>query len=421
MLTTILRERSSKMDDRKPAAATTKRKKSTTKKRKASSSSSTGRTADLSAVLPWIPRAQLEALVTSSVNDHSAITTEQVINAMPDHEKWRIDPSDGKKKKSYTPVKSGPERVNTGAFDAVDSTTMLNIFMFLNCKEKYTCVMSVCKGWREFKATMPSLFLDLSDNSWTDRGRALKADKLLVLMDWVPNLAQVTALRISTQDKCNPATCKQIVKKLVAAKKKAKAPMITKLVLHGPKIYGSLIPELTKNEVGKNLTSLTFHDVKATQQTKLGGAIGDFFKSLPLLEELYMPQSLASELGNIHPKVLSPLKAARAGASTLLRVLDLGDRSSLFNKIGLEDLSTLGTSAPELEVLRLGSVQRPNARRAASLLLGDLSDLLMGDPAERILSSPMKSLPRLKEFSVGRLVDSYAYGGAPRCECLYVW
>jgi len=159
-LLSLLRERSSKMDDRKPAAAT-KRKKSTTKKRKASSSSSTGRTADLSAVLPWIPRAQLEALITSSVNDHSAITTEQVINAMPDHEKWRIDPSDGKKKKSYTPVKSGPERVNTGAFDAVDSTTMLNIFMFLNCKEKYNCVMSVCKGWREFKATMPSLFLDL--------------------------------------------------------------------------------------------------------------------------------------------------------------------------------------------------------------------------------------------------------------------
>ena len=148
------------MDELKPAAkkkssGTTARKRNA--KRKASADA--GGT-DLTAVMPWVPRAQLEALIASSVNNGIAITTEEVINAMPEHEKWRID-SSGKKKQSYTPVKSGPERVNTGAFDPVDSTTMLNIFMYLNCKEKYTCVTSVCKGWREFKATMPSLFLDL--------------------------------------------------------------------------------------------------------------------------------------------------------------------------------------------------------------------------------------------------------------------
>ena len=151
------------MDERKPAAkksgTTTRKRSATNKKRKASAGA--GDTAqELSFVMPWIPRAQLEALVASSVNNGTAITMEEVINAMPEHEKWRID-SSGKKKKSYSPVKSGPERVNTGAFDSVDSATMMNIFMYLNCKEKYTCVTSVCKGWREFKATMPSLFLDL--------------------------------------------------------------------------------------------------------------------------------------------------------------------------------------------------------------------------------------------------------------------
>ncbi|KAL7498031.1 hypothetical protein ACHAWT_005986 [Skeletonema menzelii] len=399
-------------DDRKPAAKRTTRKQgATSNKRKANP----GDDDTLSAVLPWIPRAQLEALITSSVSNRKAITSEEVIDAMPEHEQWRID-SSGKKKKSYSPVKSGPERVNTGAFDNIDAATMLNIFMYLNCKEKYTCVTSVCKGWREFKVTMPSLFLDLSDNSW----RKMTAERTLILMDWVPNLAQITALRIKTQDKCNPNTCKQIIKTLVAAKKKANAPMITKLVLHGPKIYGSLIPELIKNEVGKNLTSLIFHSVSVTQKTKLGGALASLFKSLPRLEELEMPQRAAVEMGNLHPTVLSPLRTARSGASTLLRVLDLG-QDGWGRKVSLEAISKLGNSAPELEVLRLGSVQRPSGRPISSALMGlgesfDGNELLslMGDPAERALASPMTCLPRLKEFAVGRLVDSFAYGGPPR-------
>jgi hypothetical protein len=251
-----------------------------------------------------------------------------------------------------------------------------------------------------------------SDNSWTVRGKAMQASQLLVLMDWVPNLAKITALRITTQDKCNVDSCKQIVKKLVAAKKKAKAPMITKLVLHGPKIYGSLISELIKNEVGKSLTSLTFHDVKTTAQAKLAGAIGNLFRTLPVLEELYMPQRLASEsysAPNLHSNVFVPLKTARSGASTLLRVLDLDDRTS-FNQVSLLDLSKIGSSAPEMEVLRLAAVAGPIVtRQFAQVVNPDL-----------VLSSPMTSLPRLKKFSVGRLVASYAHSSAPKCECIFM-
>lgn len=235
------------MDDRKPAA----KKQPDRRKRKATATtSSSSEAADL---LPWIKRAQLENLITSSINSSSAITVHDLINAMPEAERWRVNEKTGRKKSSYTPVKGGPERINTGSFDAIDSTTMLNILMFLNCKERHTCVTSVCKGWREFKTSMPTLFLDLSDtHGWSVKGRAMQASQLLELMDWVPNLAAVTALRISTQDKCNPNTCKQIVKKLVAAKKKTKnAPMITKLVLQGPKIYGTLLAELKKAEMGR--------------------------------------------------------------------------------------------------------------------------------------------------------------------------
>lgn len=243
----------------------------------------------------------------------------------------------------------------------------------------------------------------------------MTAEKLLALMDWVPNLAQITALRIPTQDKCNPNTCKQIVKKLVEAKKKAGAPMITKLVLHGPKIYGSLIPVLTKNEVGKNLTSLSFYNVSFTQKTKLGDALGDLFKTLTHLEELYMPLN-----GEIHPQLMSPLKRARAGASTILRVLDItGD--SWRSKISLGDLARIGGCAPELEVLRVGEIHRPSSRRITLESLGmvdfDLSSL-HGGSSEQVLASPMQSLPRLKEFEVGRLVGSYSYGCAPKCKCV---
>jgi hypothetical protein len=423
------------MDDRKPAA----KKQPDRRKRKATATaSSSSEAADL---LPWIQRAQLENLITSSINNSSAITVHDLINAMPEAERWRVNEKTGRKKSSYTPVKGGAERINTGSFDIVDSTTMLNILTFLNCKERHTCVTSVCKGWREFKTSMPTLFLDLSDtHGWSVKGRAMQASQLLELMDWVPNLSAVTALRISTQDKCNPNTCKQIVKKLVAAKKKAKnAPMITKLVLQGPKIYGTLLTELKKAEIGKSLTYLRFENVKITAQTKLANSLPDLLRSLPRLEELYLPQSLAVD-GSLHTTVLGPLSAARSGSkSTLLRVLDLTTENHVYshNRLSLHDLSRigeyprfsllsllkgipnkcaisnpcfvyfLGNSCPELEVLRLVAVAGSPIYR---------SSFLSGINPELIVASPIAPTPRLKEFEVRQLTDTFVYGHAPRCE-----
>ena len=129
---------------------------------------------------------------------------------------------------------------------------------------------------------------------------------------------------------------------MVAAKKKAKQPMISKLVLQGPKIYGSLIAYMTKHRVGQNLTSLHFVSVKSTDSSKLERSLADFFRSLPRLEELHVPQSLVTISGSMHTTLLNPLSAARSGSSTLLRVLWLSGEATSFRGCDLSELEQIG-------------------------------------------------------------------------------
>ena len=46
--------------------------------------------------------------------------------------------------------------------------------------------------------------------------------------------------------------------------------------------------------------------------------------------------------------------------------------------------------------------------------LSDFVSYLADNP--EFLSSPMASLPKLRDFAVGQLVDGYAYHRAPQCE-----
>jgi len=241
----------------------------------------------------------------------------------------------------------------------------------------------------------------------------MKATQVSELLDWVPNLAAVTGLRISTQDKCNPNTCKQIVKKLGAAvadtgsskkskKSSGKKKNLSKLVLHGPKIYGSLMAECVRQETGAGLKYLQFSQVKQTNSTKLEGSVAAFFRTCSQLEELYMPQALASASG-LRATLTSSLSAARAGSTTLLRVLDLSSGGGSFDeqRLQLRDIADLGTVCPELEVLRLAA--------ASGCPTGASTDFLLGP----FLPNPMVSLPRLKEFSLGRIVENFTYRSAP--------
>ena len=120
--------------------------------------------------------------------------------------------------------------------------------------------------------------------------------------------------------------------------------MISKLVLQGPKIYGSLLVKMVQLQAGQNLKSLSFVNVKTTQKTKLELSITDFFRSLPRVEELHVPQELATAAGNLRLALLNPLSAARSGPSTLLKVLRLGgcDYLTAFRRLNLSDLEQIG-------------------------------------------------------------------------------
>jgi len=157
----------------------------------------------------------------------------------------------------------------------------------------------------------------------------MTAAQVLALLDWVPDMSAVTGLRISTRDSCNPNTCKTIIKKLVAAKKKAKKSMdLEKLVLQGPKIYGSVLAEAIKGGVGPTLTSLALIDTKHTKQTKLAeGGVINLLQTCRSLQELVIPQALVVEQNTLRAH-LTALSAARSGATTLLRVLDMNHRGS---------------------------------------------------------------------------------------------
>lgn len=178
---------------------------------------------------------------------------------------------------------------------------------------------------------------------------------------------------------------------VVAAKKKAKQPMITKLVLQGPKIYGSLLVEMAKHEVGKNLISLHFVSVKTTTQTKLQGSIVEFFRTLPRLEELKVPQHLATSAGSLRLTLLNPLSAARSGSSTLLRVLHLegGNDVITFRRFTLSDLEKLG----ELDENRLSA--QSNIIRC----IHDASVLLSRDPCTGIgIATPARRFGMPNKF-----------------------
>ena len=128
---------------------------------------------------------------------------------------------------------------------------------------------------------------------------------------------------------------------------------------------------MVKNDVGRGLTSLSFENVKLTQQTKLEGSVGDLFRSCTQLEELYIPQQLATAAGSLRSTgksryvvlviflfksiivingilsqlfaVLRPLSAARSGSSSLLRVLDVSNRGGFGEeRLTLSEISQLG-------------------------------------------------------------------------------
>ena len=248
----------------------------------------------------------------------------------------------------------------------------------------------------------------LSPGEYTyTKTKNMTAAQVLALLDWVPDPSAVTALRISTRDSCNPNTCKAILKKLVAAKKKAKKSMnLEKLILQGPKIYASVLAEATKGGFGPTLAYLELVDVKHTKSTKLAeGSVIDLLRTCCSLQELVLPQGLVVEQSTLLAH-LAALSAARSGATTLLRVFDMGGDSWSWcaDRLRLSDMTDVGKYAPELEVLRLNLATGIPTQAAGGAF---------PTPAT-FLSEAMTELPRLREFSVGGLVKEHIWSAAPR-------
>ena len=129
----------------------------------------------------------LEGIITASIRNDLPPNVADIISTLPESDRWRFT-SSGEQRKKIKSVESGPERVNTGLFNAIDNSTMANIMGYLPSKDCHTgelfyyitwkvlyktgtntvifstVVSSVCKGWRELKTSIPSLFIDLSDN-----------------------------------------------------------------------------------------------------------------------------------------------------------------------------------------------------------------------------------------------------------------
>ena len=70
------------------------------------------------------------------VSSGAAPNVQDLVEAVPEADRWRFK-SDGMVKKSK-PVKSGPERINTGLFNTLDNSIMKDILYFLNVKERHT-------------------------------------------------------------------------------------------------------------------------------------------------------------------------------------------------------------------------------------------------------------------------------------------
>lgn len=106
---------------------------------------------EVSKLLHWLSRSDLENLIASSVTTKSILSESDLKNALPAEAKWRFSSASSpgilKKTKANGPVKAGRERVNTGLFDGLDTVIMGNILHGLNVKERYLCCTSVAKSW----------------------------------------------------------------------------------------------------------------------------------------------------------------------------------------------------------------------------------------------------------------------------------
>ena len=140
----------------------------------------------------------------------------------------------------------------------------------------------------------------------------------------------------------------------------------------------------------------------------------DLLRTCSRLQELAMPQTVVVENSTLRAH-LAALSAARSGATTLLRVLDMSGSTWGAGRMRFSEIADIGKCAPELEVLKL--------EMATGLPTVSADDQAVGVPTAvaeceasflAFLREPMKELPRLRDFDLGSVVERCVFGAAPR-------
>lgn len=308
-----------------------------------------------------------------------------------------------KRKRKRKPI------INLAEWACIDKDAMQGILSHLNLRDKVVCVSMVCKGWNECK-DIPCLFCDLSDDSGPD-----EADQMGELIEWVPYPASVTSIRIVISKRCEIRSVGRVlgtlafrkfhsysdcyVRNVDVLKSKKFLSDMSRLVLVGPK-FGSLPFFFANNYgVGPALTSLKVDDIEGKQSTYTRDVFMKLLRNCSNLQVLELPASIACSDTAFQHGLIGTLAAIGPNIETRLRIFDLtmttygtSDRPPVHAQ--WIDMASIGRYCPELEVLKLPTVADK-----------DMAAVL---PAS-IQNAAMIPLPKLKTFSVGRILPPSPY------------
>lgn len=360
---------------------------------------------ELEKLVKWLSREQLEGFVMNSVKSGS-LSVKNLWSSVPERAIIEI-------RKTSAPVKvsAGQDRVGTGSFNELDASIVREIFSYCGLLDKITCVTSVCRAWRGYKS-IPGLFTDLSERLATSRKPSIynHASFFCSLLDFVPDLASVEAMRMATSKSDDHNLLNKIFKRLGALKSEAEKQGTTfhlkKLVLQGAKLSPTVMTRLSASGICGSLTSLVFDDVYDSKKLSKEDAIPNLLKACPNLEQLVAPADLFRERSlSFH---LGALANARSGAPPVLTTLDLSSGFGWYGNdaVSWALLSNIGTHLPCLQSIKLQAITVDTPVQSDPSIDGfteatpSLSDFLV---------KPFAPMPNLKVFQVGRIMKAWDF------------